>query len=198
MLPLSYVLVQSGASLMLFVIGVSDFDDTIGDPVIQAGILFGLAVIGYYSAVLYTVFRKSRRTRTAASHHQGFPFNARWVMKVPESLPQPPEDKATGHQARYFKPLNGRAMVPRYADTQRQGIAMRRRNAVFMIAGIGLSFAGGYFVRGLNPELACKTNGGWYSEAVRECMYVEPSEAALRDAQRNAVNHLKRGSTSGS
>ena len=44
---------------MLFVIAVPDFDDTIGGPVIQAAVLFGLAVIGYYSAVLYTVFQRS-------------------------------------------------------------------------------------------------------------------------------------------
>ena len=58
MLPLAYALLWAGASLMLSVIGVPDFDATIGAPVIQAGVLFGLAVIGYYSAVLYTVFQK--------------------------------------------------------------------------------------------------------------------------------------------
>jgi hypothetical protein len=58
MLPLAYALLWAGASLMLSVIGHSDFEDTIGGPVIQAGVLFGLAVIGYYSAVFYTVFQK--------------------------------------------------------------------------------------------------------------------------------------------
>jgi hypothetical protein len=61
MLPLAYALVRSGASLMLVVIGIPDFDDTIGGPVIQASTLFVLAVIGYYSAVLYTVFQKPRK-----------------------------------------------------------------------------------------------------------------------------------------
>lgn len=59
MLPLAYALVRSGGSLMLFMIGARDFDDTIGGPVIQAIVLFGLAVIGYYWAVLYTVFQKT-------------------------------------------------------------------------------------------------------------------------------------------
>jgi len=57
MFPLAYLLVRLGGSLMLSVIDAPDFDDTIGGPILQAGSLFVLAVIGYYSAVLFTFFQ---------------------------------------------------------------------------------------------------------------------------------------------
>lgn len=53
MLPLAFATLKIGASLMLSVIGSPDFDDTLGGPIIQAMVLFLLAVIGYYSAVLH-------------------------------------------------------------------------------------------------------------------------------------------------
>ena len=58
MLPIAYALTRAGAWLMLYVIGVPDFDDTIGGPIVQAFLLFVVAVIGYYFAVLYYAFNK--------------------------------------------------------------------------------------------------------------------------------------------
>ena len=58
MLPSALAILKLGSSLMLSVTGSPDFDDTIGGPAIQASVLFLLAVIGYYSAVLYAVFRQ--------------------------------------------------------------------------------------------------------------------------------------------
>lgn len=57
MLPVALAMFKLGTSLMLSVIGSSDFDDTIGGPVIQARVLFVLAVIGYHLAFLYTAFK---------------------------------------------------------------------------------------------------------------------------------------------
>jgi hypothetical protein len=64
MLPLAYTLVAGGSALMLFSIGVRDFDDTIGAPVIQAGALFVLATTGYYCTVIYTISKKSANSAT--------------------------------------------------------------------------------------------------------------------------------------
>jgi hypothetical protein len=58
MFPLAYGLITGGASLMLFAIGDPDFDATIGGPVLQAAVLFDLAVIGYYFAVACKLFGK--------------------------------------------------------------------------------------------------------------------------------------------
>jgi hypothetical protein len=59
MLPSALAMLKVGASLMLSVTGTPDFDDTIGGPLIQAIALLSLAIIGYYSAVLYVVFKRS-------------------------------------------------------------------------------------------------------------------------------------------
>ena len=59
MLPLALGMLKLGDSLMLSVTRTPDFDDTIGGPIIQAIALLLLAVIGYYSAVLYTAFKRS-------------------------------------------------------------------------------------------------------------------------------------------
>jgi hypothetical protein len=56
MLPVAYAWVKVGSSLMLSAIGVPDFDDTIGGPVVQAMALFLLATGGYYTAALWVVF----------------------------------------------------------------------------------------------------------------------------------------------
>lgn len=66
MLPLAFAMLKLGASLMLSIIGSPDFDDTIGGPLIQAGALFLLAVIGYYSAVLYTALRRRSRVSSGS------------------------------------------------------------------------------------------------------------------------------------
>ena len=63
MLPLAFAMLYAGSALMLFVTGTPDFDDTIGGPVIQALALLLSAVIGYYSAVVYTALK--RRSATA-------------------------------------------------------------------------------------------------------------------------------------
>ena len=57
MLPSALAMLKLGGSLMLFAIGSPDFDDTIGGPVIQAITLLLLAVIGYYSAVIFAAFK---------------------------------------------------------------------------------------------------------------------------------------------
>ena len=64
LLPLTYGLVRIGAAMMLLVIGSPDFDDTIGGPIVQADVLWLLAIVGYYAAVVYVAFRK-RRTAVA-------------------------------------------------------------------------------------------------------------------------------------
>lgn len=58
MLPLAIGAVNLGSSMMLWVTSTPDFDDTLGGPVLQAGLLFVLAVFGYYLAVLYTVLHR--------------------------------------------------------------------------------------------------------------------------------------------
>lgn len=58
MLPIALAMFKLGAFIMLSVIEIPDFDDIIGGPVIQAGVLLLLAVIGYYSAFLYTAFKR--------------------------------------------------------------------------------------------------------------------------------------------
>jgi hypothetical protein len=68
---------------------------------------------------------------------------------------------------------------------------MRRGKTVLFAVGFSIAFALGYFVRSFQPELSCKENGGYYSEAVRTCMYVEPTEAYLREASTDALRHLK-------
>ncbi|MEG3148469.1 hypothetical protein U1769_01130 [Sphingomonas sp. ZT3P38] len=66
MLPVAYALVAGGWSIMLFALNVSDFEDSIGGPVLQAMALFLLAVAGYYVAVLYRVFRKYSHRATVS------------------------------------------------------------------------------------------------------------------------------------
>jgi hypothetical protein len=64
MLPIALAMFKAGSALMLSVTGAPDFDDTLGGPVIQALALLLLAVIGYYSAVLYVTLRR----RSAAAN----------------------------------------------------------------------------------------------------------------------------------
>ena len=68
---------------------------------------------------------------------------------------------------------------------------MRRGKIVLFVVSFPIVFALGYYVRGFQPELSCKEAGGYYSEAVRTCMYVEPTEAYLRQASTDALRHLK-------
>ena len=66
-LPLAYAMVSGGASLMLFATGDrTGFDNVLGGPVIQAGILFILTVIGYYSAAFYAVFNPRSKTTSGS------------------------------------------------------------------------------------------------------------------------------------
>jgi hypothetical protein len=58
-----------------------------------------------------------------------------------------------------------------------------------IVAVAVIAFAGGWFVRGLNPELSCKAKGGFYSETTRTCIFAEPSAASLNEAQRSANHH---------
>ena len=58
MLPFTLAMFKAGSALMLSVIGSPDFDDTLGGPVLQGIALLLLAVIGYYSAVLYTAWTR--------------------------------------------------------------------------------------------------------------------------------------------
>ena len=67
---------------------------------------------------------------------------------------------------------------------------MRRRNIVLSAGGLLLAFGAGWFVRGLEPELSCKERGGFYSEAVRTCIYVEPTTASLNQAEAEASKHF--------
>jgi len=50
--PCAFVLLRAGEALMLFVIGEPDFDSTIGGPVLQAGLLFAVAVAAYLAALV--------------------------------------------------------------------------------------------------------------------------------------------------
>lgn len=51
----------AGDRIMLFVTGTIDFDDTIGGPVIQAALLFIVAVVAYFTAALWTAVVRRRR-----------------------------------------------------------------------------------------------------------------------------------------
>jgi hypothetical protein len=68
---------------------------------------------------------------------------------------------------------------------------MGRGKIALFVVGFSIAFALGYYVRGFQPELSCKENGGYYSEAIRTCMYVEPTEAYLRQESTDALRHLK-------
>ena len=68
---------------------------------------------------------------------------------------------------------------------------MRRGKIALVVVGFPIAFALGYYVRGFQPELSCKEGGGYYSEAVRTCIYAEPTEANLRQASTDALRHLK-------
>src|SRR4051812_18135852 len=57
-LPCAFALLMTGDSIMLFAIGFRDFDDTLGGPVLQAGLLFAVAIVAYFSAVLWTALAR--------------------------------------------------------------------------------------------------------------------------------------------
>jgi hypothetical protein len=57
-LPSAYALLRAGGGLMLFVIGDPDFDATRGGPVIQASLLFALALVAYYGAASFSGWRR--------------------------------------------------------------------------------------------------------------------------------------------
>lgn len=65
---------------------------------------------------------------------------------------------------------------------------MKGRLSVITAVAV-LAFAAGWFVRGLNPELGCKAKGGFYSETIRTCIFVEPSDASVNEAQHAAKQH---------
>jgi hypothetical protein len=50
--PCAFALLRAGAALMLLVIGDPDFDATLGGPVLQAGLLFAVAVAAYLAALV--------------------------------------------------------------------------------------------------------------------------------------------------
>ena len=56
-LPCAYALLMGGGYLMLFVIGDPDFDATLGGPVMQAALLFAVALVLYFAAVIYRGWR---------------------------------------------------------------------------------------------------------------------------------------------
>jgi hypothetical protein len=49
--PCAFALLEAGGALMLFVIGEPDFDSTLGGPVLQAGLLFPVALAAYLAAL---------------------------------------------------------------------------------------------------------------------------------------------------
>ncbi len=57
-MPLAFAIFTIGSDLILFAAGSRDFDDTLGGPILQAVALLLLAVIGYYSAVVYTALKR--------------------------------------------------------------------------------------------------------------------------------------------
>jgi hypothetical protein len=60
-LPCAFASLMIGDRIMLFAIGAWDFDDTIGGPVLQALLLFLIAVPLYFGAVLWTALASRRR-----------------------------------------------------------------------------------------------------------------------------------------
>src|SRR3954470_11542760 len=50
--PCAFALLLAGQAPMLFVIGEPDFDSAIGGPVLQAGLLFAIAVAVYLAALV--------------------------------------------------------------------------------------------------------------------------------------------------
>lgn len=63
-LPGAILLVQLGAALMLSVTIASDFDDTIGAPVMGGVFLFLIAFVTYVAALMNLVIKGSRREET--------------------------------------------------------------------------------------------------------------------------------------
>jgi len=51
-LPCAFTVLRAGEALMLYVIGDPDFDATLGGPVMQAYLLFIVAAVGYFAAVV--------------------------------------------------------------------------------------------------------------------------------------------------
>jgi hypothetical protein len=68
---------------------------------------------------------------------------------------------------------------------------MRRRFLAFYAVGLLLAFVAGWNLRGLDPELSCKAKGGFYSEELHVCNFVEPSEETLDRAISDASAHRK-------
>jgi hypothetical protein len=60
-LPGAAALLMAGDRIMLFVTGTIDFDDTLGGPEMQAALLLMVAVLAYFSAVLWTAVARLRR-----------------------------------------------------------------------------------------------------------------------------------------
>jgi hypothetical protein len=59
MLPIMFAVLKVGTSLMVFATGTyTDFDDTLGGPVLQAYTPFLLTIPAYYSAVIYAVLKR--------------------------------------------------------------------------------------------------------------------------------------------
>jgi hypothetical protein len=80
-----------------------------------------------------------------------------------------------------FRPIAAIAVIRRLRQHRR----MKARLPVIIAVAI-LAFAAGWFVRGLNPELSCKTRGGFYSETTRTCIFAEPSASSVNEAQEAA------------
>ena len=63
---------------------------------------------------------------------------------------------------------------------------MNTRRMALTAVALLLAYLAGWLARGLRPEVACKERGGHYNEAWHTCLYVEPSDEALNNANDEA------------